>query len=292
MQIKQEPLVSIAIPCYNHALYVIESINSVINQSYTNIELIIIDDGSSDDSVIIINEIIEKCKKRFVRFEFRSRPNIGLSATLNEAIEWCEGKYYSAIASDDIMINDKTSLQVDFLEDNLDYVAVFGGIGVIDYNGNSAYELLGKSRSYSFDQIIMHKHNLPTPTQMVRLNTIRKVGGYDSNLYIEDWYMWLKLSELGEIYYIDKIFCLYRIHESNMSKNLIKMQQARLDVLEHFKEYKKYNKAVKNTKWVNKFESYAKDKSLNFFLLLYFKNPLRMSKAIFKFMNNKMSNKK
>lgn len=288
MQIKQEPLVSIAIPCYNHALYVIESINSVINQSYTNIELIIIDDGSSDNSVIIINEIIEKCKKRFVRFEFRSRPNIGLSATLNEAIEWCEGKYYSAIASDDIMINDKTSLQVDFLEDNLDYVAVFGGIGVIDYNGNSAYELLGKSRSYSFDQIIMHKHNLPTPTQMIRLNTIREVGGYDSNLYIEDWYMWLKLSELGEIYYIDKIFCLYRIHESNMSKNFIKMQQARLNVLDHFKEYKKYNKAVRNTEWVNLVETYVSKRQSKYIIKLLIISPKKTSMLIFKNLKSKL----
>ncbi|MCD2506173.1 glycosyltransferase family A protein, partial [Staphylococcus aureus] len=73
----------------------------MIDQDYENIELIIIDDGSKDNSVIKIQEMVECCKQRFTRFEFRSRANIGLSATLNEALEWCEGEYFSALASDD-----------------------------------------------------------------------------------------------------------------------------------------------------------------------------------------------
>ena len=80
------PLVSIAIPSYNHEIYVQECIRSVIDQDYRNIELIIIDDGSTDNSVEKIEELIPLCKKRFVRFEFLCRENKGLSATLNEAI--------------------------------------------------------------------------------------------------------------------------------------------------------------------------------------------------------------
>lgn len=87
---KQQPLVSIVIPCYNHEKYVQESIQSVIEQDYDNIELIIIDDGSSDNSVTKIKEMIQVCQKRFKRFEFRHRPNKGLCATLNEALAWCE----------------------------------------------------------------------------------------------------------------------------------------------------------------------------------------------------------
>ncbi len=102
---KQKPLVSVVIPCYNHENFVQDSIQSVIDQTYQNIELIIIDDGSKDGSVEKIQEMIPACQERFVRFEFRHRPNKGLSATLNEALEWCEGEYYSPIASDDIILD-------------------------------------------------------------------------------------------------------------------------------------------------------------------------------------------
>ncbi|MEX3718054.1 glycosyltransferase family 2 protein [Acinetobacter baumannii] len=130
----KQPLVSIVIPCYNHANFVQDCIQSVIAQTYQNIELIIIDDGSKDGSVEKIQEFIGECEKRFVRFEFRNRPNKGLSATLNEALEWCQGEYFSAIASDDMMLNDKIEIQIDFLKNSIDstIVGVFGGYNLID----------------------------------------------------------------------------------------------------------------------------------------------------------------
>jgi len=82
-----QPLVSVVIACYNHEFFVQDSIQSVIDQTYQNIELIIIDDGSKDGSVKKIQEMIPNCQQRFIRFEFRHRLNKGLSATLNEALE-------------------------------------------------------------------------------------------------------------------------------------------------------------------------------------------------------------
>ena len=111
MNQSNQPLVSVAIPCYNHERFVQDSIQSIIDQTYQNIELIIIDDGSRDGSVEKIKEMIPACQERFVRFEFRHRPNKGLSATLNEALEWCEGKYFSALASDDIVLKNKIDKQ-------------------------------------------------------------------------------------------------------------------------------------------------------------------------------------
>ena len=104
MENNNQPLVSVVIACYNHENFVQDCVQSIIDQTYENIELIIIDDGSKDGSVEKIQEMIPACKQRFVRFEFRYRPNKGLSATLNEALEWCEGTYFSPIASDDILL--------------------------------------------------------------------------------------------------------------------------------------------------------------------------------------------
>lgn len=280
----QTSLVSIVIPCYNHEKYIKDSIQSVIDQSYQNIELIIIDDGSQDDSVIKISELIKECELRFVRFEFRTRPNKGLSATLNEAVDWCRGKYYSAIASDDIMFKEKTDLQVQFLNEHSNIVALFSGVMQIDENNNEIRPHLGEEEWYDFKKIIMHTFNLPAPTQMIRLETLRKTGGYNSDIFIEDWYMWLKLSAHGDIFYQKKILCSYRLHDTNSVKNLEKMQQGRLEVLKHFKDSKYYNKAYRNVKWVNALENYKlsdtkKNEGLYRMFLL---KPFKVSNIYFK----------
>lgn len=251
MQSQSEPLVSVVIPCYNHAQFVQDCIQSVIDQTYANIELIIIDDGSKDQSVEKIEEMLDKCRSRFSRFEFRHRPNKGLSATLNEALEWCQGKYFSVIASDDMMLKDKTQVQVSYLlnaDDNV--TGVFGGYQLID-NKNKAIECSVRPHNqFSHNQIIMHNFELPAPTALLKLNKIREVGGYLENIKLEDWYMWLKLTENGdELVYISEKLCNYRTHNDNFSKNLDLMHYERIRVLNFFKNNKNYHSAMRNIEW-------------------------------------------
>ncbi len=117
------PLVSVVVPCYNHEKYVKETIESIINQTYKNIELIVIDDGSKDNSVQVIQEMADKHG-----FTFVHRPNKGLSATLNEGIRLSKGKYFCAIASDDILMLEKIEKQVTFMEANPEYGMCYGKI--------------------------------------------------------------------------------------------------------------------------------------------------------------------
>lgn len=281
------PLVSVVIPCYNHEDFVIYCIQSVIDQSYDNIELIIIDDGSEDDSVLKIQKMVEICKQRFVRFEFRSRSNIGLSATLNEALGWCKGKYFSVIASDDLMLKYKTTIQVNFLENHADTVAVFGGIKFIDTNNTQIGERLNKSELYDFKKIIMHKHDLPAPTQLIRLDAIRKVGGYKSEFLIEDWYMWLKLSENNSIFYIDQFLALYRLHENNISKKMTIMHKSRFEILSCFKTSIYYDKALNNIKWLNACDNFTQNKENRWkgFFKFLANNPFRVTLLVLNKLN-------
>lgn len=219
--LNQQPLVSVVIPCYNHERYVKDCIQSVIDQTYQNIELIIIDDGSKDNSVAEIQKMVDKCKERFTRFEFRYRANVGLSATLNEALDWCQGKYFSAIASDDQMLPHKTVLQVEFLEKNSDYVAVFGEMNQIDENNNIERTWRVYDSEYNFDDIAKLMHYLYAPTQLIRLENLLSVGGYNPKLRIEDWYSYLKLTKNGmKMFALDNIVCNYRRHTHNTSKNV------------------------------------------------------------------------
>lgn len=284
----ENSLVSVVIPCYNHEQFIQDSIQSVINQTYENIELIIIDDGSKDDSVLKIREMIESCEERFVRFEFRNRANIGLSATLNEALEWCQGKYFSPLASDDQMLNSKTAIQVSFLEKNIKIPALSAGVKLVDEDNKKIRKCEDENKFYTFKEIIMHEHYLPAPTQMIRTDILRKVGGYNSDLLIEDWYMWLKLSINGEIYYMSNILCLYRIHSSNTSKNLVKMQEGRLAVLNCFKENIYYEDAVKNIYWVNMVETYIGNKKIKYIIKLFIANPKKTVLISLKNLNNRV----
>lgn len=282
-----QPLVSVVIPCYNHERFVQDTIQSVIDQTYENIELIIIDDGSKDSSVEKIKEMIELCEKRFNRFEFRSRANVGLSVTLNEALEWCTGKYLSPIASDDILMPKKTELQVNYLEKNESCMGLFGSMKLIDKDDNSIGEWLVKDKKYIFKDVLLHNHKLMTPTAMLRIKTVKDIGGYNPELYIEDWYMWLNLSQDGTLDSIKEIMSLYRKHDNNSSGNAEKMHVSRMAILNPFKDHPQYSKALKNACWMYTYEKFSivENRNLTYFTKMGFKYPLKTTQLIL----NKMS---
>ncbi|WP_042089261.1 glycosyltransferase [Acinetobacter bereziniae] len=283
MNKESRPLVSIVIPSYNHGNFIQNCIQSIINQTYQQIELIIIDDGSTDDSVLKIQELLDTCKKRFVRFEFRHRLNKGLSATLNEALDWCQGEYYSAIASDDVMLERKTATQVELLQKNLDVVAVFGAIELID-NTKKIGEIRQPDKFFEFKDLIYTEQFLPAPTQMIRLVKLRETGGYVDNMIIDDWYIYLKLLENdNRILYVNEIFCKYRVHTGNSFSNPVKMALGRLQVINEFKEHELFKKTYIKVCWENAFETLKMDFRLSIlvFFTIFFKKVKIVLKKIF-----------
>lgn len=243
-----QPLLSIIVPCYNHEHYVQDCINSIINQDYQNIELIIIDDGSKDNSVQKIEEMRPLCEKRFVRFEFRHRPNKGLCATLNEALSWCQGKYVSMFASDDMMLPQKSSIQVAYLENNPKITSVSANLEFINHNNQITGHTRQAKKEYHFDETLIHNH-LFAPSQMHHLSTIKHIGGFDENIMIEDWYLWLKLLDNDyRVVFLDDILVQYRKHDDNMSGNFAKMFQAEHQILSLYKNKPTYQQALYNLK--------------------------------------------
>ena len=260
------PLVTIAIPCYNHAVFVQDSIRSVINQTYKNIELIIIDDGSTDQSVNKIKEMLIECEQRFTRFEFRDRPNKGLCNTLNEALEWAQGDYFCVIASDDQMLPEKTSLQISSFKS--DTVGVFGGVNIIN---NTNQILSSRVREYSetgFEDILLNKHDLPASSQMFKTDILRQVGGYNPNVKVEDWDLLLRMSKLNKkMVYIPQLLINYRKHDSNISSDNTFMYTEMIKILDQYVDEPKYAQAlyiVKKRLLVNPMKKISKLKA--FFL--------------------------
>ncbi len=184
---QKNPLVSVVIPCYNHEQFVQESIQSVIDQDYKNIELIVIDDGSKDCSVEKIQEMIPACEERFVRFEFRHRANKGLCATLNEGARVAKGEIVGFCSSDDTLHKNKIQTQVDFFKRNTHSDFCYTQTYVFDDNGKilqSATDLANKNLSINitFHDIITFKVHFPV-TGMYRTNfLLEKLGGFDESL--------------------------------------------------------------------------------------------------------------
>lgn len=217
-----KPLVSVCVPIFNHERYIESCIQSILNQDYENIELIVIDDGSSDASVDQITKLFDLCKKRFKRFQFVTRENRGLCRTLNEALSWCCGEYFAILASDDQWLTNKISLQVDYLSQNQGSIGVFGGINIIDdENVILRTKVLSRLVKYSFDQVFLSEAFLPAPTALLRIHNVKAVGGFNQNFRVEDWYMWLRLTEGGDcsLDCLPQVVANYRRHSTNLSKN-------------------------------------------------------------------------
>ena len=234
-EISDGPLVTVIIPSYNHAKYVAESVQSIISQTWGFVQLIVVDDGSVDDSVKILSKMSEE-----YGFEFVVQENRGLTVTLNEVLKRAKGKYFCMLSSDDVALPDKLERQVAFMERRLD-VGLCGG-SAIEVDGAGRALLKQRNLDYaelSFNDVFMQRLKGPTaPSMMARTEALRSVGGYDPNIRLEDMDMWLKLTEADwKIVCLEGVFAHYRVHDTNTYKNLEFMLDALLNTWKKYENH-------------------------------------------------------
>lgn len=246
------PFVSVVIPSYNHEKYVSDSIKSVLNQTYKNIELIVIDDGSKDNSVSIIQKLADEYK-----FKFIHRPNKGLCATLNEGLNLANGKYFCAVASDDKFILDKIEKQVKFMEENPDVAVCCGNH--IEFNENYENKISLKfDKKYDFETMLEFDL-ISAPTAMIKSEVLKSLGGYDENMIIEDLDMWLRITHVGyKIAHIDEYLAYYRKHATNTTANYAKMVDGVEKVLQKW-DYDEKFKKIADRRRLLLFGAYARN---------------------------------
>ncbi|MDC7815940.1 glycosyl transferase [Pseudomonas protegens] len=216
----QQPVVTVIIASYNHAPYIEQSILSVLNQTYSNIELLVVDDGSSDDSVERIRRL-----QALHGFDFRVQQNQGLTNTLNGAIARAKGSLIVPFGSDDIMLPERIATQVAYLDGKPEVGICAGNIELIDSDGNLFPENRQRRdvpfRRLDFDDMFLERKPYPpAPTLMIRREALEKVGGFDPNIRLEDLLIELKITHAG--YFIDGlnvVMARYRKHATNSYKN-------------------------------------------------------------------------
>ncbi|MFI8579142.1 glycosyltransferase [Ectopseudomonas khazarica] len=216
----KEPVVTVIVASYNHAPYIEQCILSVLQQTYPHIELLVVDDGSTDDSV----QRIERLQEQY-GFDFRTQKNKGLTCTLNEAIARAKGSLIAPFGSDDIMCPERIAKQVAYMQDKPEVGICAGNIELIDSGGELFPEARQRRdtpfRRLDFDDVFMERKPYPpAPTLLFRKEALEKVGGFDPQIRLEDLLIELKITHAG--YYIDclgEVLAQYRKHASNSSKN-------------------------------------------------------------------------
>jgi len=218
----EQPLVTVVVVSYNHSKFVKENLDSIKNQTYSNIQLIVGDDASPDNSADVIDQWLTE-NNYSAEKNFHAQ-NTGLATTLNECIALAKGKYIKLIAADDFLHPQAIEKSVSKLESSGDlYGMVFTHTYTINNDSQvmedmADYDALGNIDPYVFRKELIKGNRIAALTVLQRTDVLRETGAYDSRLTVEDYYRWLKINEKYLTAYVPEKLAYYRLHPENISK--------------------------------------------------------------------------
>jgi glycosyltransferase involved in cell wall biosynthesis len=219
--------VSVIIPAYNQGAYLGLAIQSVLEQTHQDLEILVIDDGSTDDTRKVANQFIDK------RIKYIYQDNKGLSAARNTGIRYSEGVYLSFLDSDDMFLPEKIQLQVSMLDSQPELGFVAGQAIPIDESGCNVGKIFKTPISDDPGQLLLG-NPLHVGSVMLRRSCQEKVGFFDETLRsYEDWDMWIRLTVAGcKMGWVAQPVSYYRFHRAQMVRNSAQMTTATFAVLE------------------------------------------------------------
>ena len=238
----QKPLVTIICLCYNHEQFVVESLNSVLNQSYKNIELIIADDCSTDSSEKTIKNWLEN----YPDIQFISNEtNLGNTKTFNKALKIAKGNYVIDLAADDILMPNCVEKQIDtFLNSDQKKLAIiYGNAEIISENNqhlryyyevNHEKKVLKKPATGDiYSSILSQSSMICSVASMVKREVLDELKGYDENLAYEDLDLWIRTARNYNFEFIDSVLIQKRELEDSLGSQFYKKFSSRTRKINH-----------------------------------------------------------
>lgn len=206
------PPISVVMSVYNGERYLREAVESILNQSFSNFEFIIVDDGSTDDSVAILSSFSDR------RIRLLRQNNKGLATALNSGINLARGKYIARMDADDVSLSLRFELQYKFLERHPKCIVVGSNANIVDRNGKYIYT---SSMPLDWESI---RSRLPLSpfyhsSTMFQKEYFDRYGGYYEKIrhHFEDLILWNKMAQLGELWNIGEPLIDYRLVPSSIS---------------------------------------------------------------------------
>ena len=213
------PLASICVLCYNNARYLPATLDSALAQTHPNVETIVVDDGSTDDSLAIARRYESEYPGKVRVFTHPNNENRGISETINLATRMSEGDYWSVIGSDDVLHPDKIEKQIAFLDEHPDLQFVYCHVDYIDADGKKLPGKFGKDITSEPDPVaaMILENPVPAMAVLARRQAVRDAGNHDPDLIYSDWDFWLRLFSSHKAGFIPEALVDYRVHDSNAS---------------------------------------------------------------------------
>ena len=241
------PIITVAIPVYNGAKTIRATLDSILQQSLADIEIVVIDDGSTDDTVSVVRQIDDS------RIRLMSYPNQGLAASRNRGIQQSQCEFISFIDADDLWTPDKLRDQLAVLRPNPTAAVAYSWTDCVDCSGDFCRRGSHISAQGNvYDKLLLGNFLDSGSNALFRKSVFDTVGQFDESLKAaEDWDMFLRIACDHEFMAVSNVQVLYRLSAQSMSTNLSRQEQESLRVLKHSFARRS------PMSWVHKRKSYA-----------------------------------
>ncbi|RJX81525.1 glycosyltransferase family 2 protein [Pseudomonas sp. LS-2] len=246
------PLVSIIAPCYNAEKYLDVAMASIFAQDYQNFEVIVVDDGSSDNSVAMLQALQGKYD-----FQFYSQANQGVSAALNHGLKYARGEFVCTPDLDDIMLPSSVRLRADYLAQHPEVGCVGALIIYMDSDGNDTKtQKLASIQKLNFDEILGDAIVVGAPVSLYRMDALKAVNFYDPEIKVQDFQMTLRIASAGyEVHVLPVSVTRYRRHPNNLSRRYKVLLDADMRTIAPYRSHPAYGRGL--TAIINKALKYA-----------------------------------
>lgn len=209
----EKPLISVIMPVFNEEKYLSHAISSILNQSFSDFELIIINDGSTDNSLNIMNSFSDS------RIRIIDQNNQGISSCLNKGISESRGDFIARMDADDISRYDRLKIQYEFFKNHPDYGIVGSAVNVIDTDGKRWGKQTFISSDVGIRWLCLTQSPFVHPSVMIRKEClVNNHLAYSELKYVEDYDLWIKLLVHTKGFVIDQTLLDYRVHKFNITK--------------------------------------------------------------------------
>lgn len=217
-----QPPVSVIIPNYNYACYLREAIDSALNQTYRNIEIIVVDDGSQDNSAEVLESYSDKIK-------FIQQQNQGVSAARNVGFQASSGDYIAFLDADDVWLPQKIEKQIKRFLDDVELGLVHVGLEDIDADGNKLKIHVDGLEGWVSQELLLFKRPVILgggSGMLIPRKIFEETGGFDLQLSTSaDWDIFYQISSRYQVGFVPEILMKYRVHDSNMHSNIPRMER-------------------------------------------------------------------